>query len=119
MAEKLDSAAQKVTPRDAQKGGQGALSKDHPEIQLKEDAPLSGDTPAQGEQASVLSNAQIELLAEIGERDLSDLRDDKRQCLEQLLAGGYIARLESPSRFKLTVKGTNFLSERGAGLNEA
>lgn len=119
MAEKLDSATQKITPRDAQKGGQGALSKDHPEIQLKEDAPLIGDVPAQGEQTSALSKSQIELLVEIGERDLSEVADDERQCLEQLLAGGYIARLESPSRFKLTVKGTNFLSERGAGLNEA
>lgn len=119
MAEKLDSASQKVTPRDAQKGGQGALSKDHPEIQLKQDAPLIGDIPAQREQASVLSQAQIELLADIGERDLPNLARGKRQCLEQLLAGGYIARLDSSSRFRLTAKGTDFLSEHGAGLNEA
>ncbi|MGH6677754.1 MAG: hypothetical protein ACREDL_02160, partial [Bradyrhizobium sp.] len=86
MAEKLDGTSQKVTPRDAQKGGQGALSKDHPGIQLKQDAPPTGDVPAQGEQASVLSKAQIELLADIGERDLPNLAKDKRQCLEQLLA---------------------------------
>lgn len=119
MAEKLDSAAQKVTPRDAQKGGQGALSKDHPEIQLKQDAPPTGDVPAQGEQSSSLSRSQIELLAEIGERDLPNLAGDKRHCLERLLSEGYVERLDSPSRFRLTVKGTDFLSERGAGLNEA
>ena len=71
--------------------------------------------------ADDLTNAQTELLCEIGEHDLLTLTDDKQRDLEQLLSGGYVKRMEGnpDSAFKLTVKGFSFLDERGVGLNEA
>ena len=122
MVEKLDPASQKVTPQDAQKGGQGALSKDHPEILLKEDGQQTGSAPIQTHEVSDgLTSDQIQLLCEIEQRDLSKLTGDKKRDLEHLCSEGYVApRDDLPgSRFSLTAKGSNFLGQRGVGLNEA
>jgi hypothetical protein len=68
-----------------------------------------------------LSDAQIALLCDIEEHDLSKLIGDKKRDLEQLLLAGYAepAKGDRASPLKLTAKGMAFLSERGAGLNEA
>jgi hypothetical protein len=68
-----------------------------------------------------LSNAQIAILGEFGERDLSNLTGDKKRDLEWLISAGYAEPAKQPpgSAFKLTAKGAAFLAERGVGLNEA
>jgi hypothetical protein len=68
-----------------------------------------------------LSDAQIALLCDIEEHDLSKLIGDKKRDLEQLLLAGYAELRDGHpgSTLKLTAKGMAFLSERGAGLNEA
>lgn len=122
MTDKSGIAGQKVTPRDAQKGGQGALSAAHPEMALKQDALPAGDssTPSH-EVCNGLTHDQISLLCGIEERDLSALTGDKRHDLEYLLSEGYVAPSENRAvtRFKLTAKGIDFLGKRGAGLNES
>jgi hypothetical protein len=68
-----------------------------------------------------LSDAQIALLCDIEEHDLSKLTGEKKRDLEQLLLAGYAELVNGnpASTLKLTAKGMEFLSERGAGLNEA
>ena len=68
-----------------------------------------------------LTNDQIALLCDIGEFDPSKHAEDKKRDMERLIAGGYAEPAESHSgrAFELTAKGAAFLSERGAGLNEA
>lgn len=122
MAEKLESASQKVTPRDAQKGGQGALGKDHPEIALKQDGPQADNIPLRNQQPSGgLTADQIALLCEIEEQDASEVTRDKKTDIERLLSEGYIEPADaSPGpRFRLTAKGGNLLAKRGVGVNEA
>jgi hypothetical protein len=63
-----------------------------------------------------LTSNQIALLCDIEEHDLFGLTDQKRDDLEQLLAGGYVGPAQS--HLKVTAKGMKFLGERGAGLNE-
>jgi hypothetical protein len=122
MVEKFDSASQKVTPRDAQKGGQGALSKEHPEIGLKQDAPPAGDVPPQKPPPTEgLSVDQIELLCEIEERDATKLTQDKSRDIERLLSKGYIESADESlgPRLRLTEKAIDLLRQRGVGPNEA
>ena len=68
-----------------------------------------------------LTNSQIEILCEIEEHEFSKLTGDQKRDLERLFVAGYVERTESgPGKaFALTAKGAEFLSERGAGLNEA
>jgi hypothetical protein len=68
-----------------------------------------------------LTNSQIALLCDIGELHLSKLTGDQRRDLERLISEGYAEPTESQPRsaFMLTAEGVEFLSERGAGLNEA
>ena len=68
-----------------------------------------------------LSDTQIALLCDIAEYDLAKASDEQKRDLQQLLSHGYLEPGgDSPgSRFKLSRKGAAFLSERGAGLNEA
>jgi CTP-dependent riboflavin kinase len=68
-----------------------------------------------------LTNSQIALLCDIGEFDLSKLTDDQNRDLNRLIAGDYVEATESRagSALALTTKGLDFLSKRGAGLNEA
>jgi hypothetical protein len=70
-----------------------------------------------------LSNEQISLLCNIGDnaRPLTHLHDAMKSDLELLIRQGYaeLAQDQPASPYRLTAKGTAFLSERGAGLNEA
>ena len=68
-----------------------------------------------------LTNSQIALLCDIGEFDLSKITDDQRRDLNPLIAVDYVEATESRTgpTLTLTTKGLNFLSKRGAGLNEA
>ena len=68
-----------------------------------------------------LTNSQIALLCDIGEFDLSKLTDDQKRDLNRLISGDYVQATESRSgsALTLTTKGLDFLSKRGAGLNEA
>ena len=65
-----------------------------------------------------LTNAEIALLCEIGEFNLPERTSD--HDLARLMDGGYIQRTEDHPRspFMLTAKATDFLSARGATLNE-
>jgi hypothetical protein len=121
MTEKFDTAAQTVSPRDAQKGGQGAIGQEHPEISLKQDAPNDGVVRQPNEVSNGLTSVQIQLLCEVGQDNLSELTDDRKQNLERLLSEGYVTPSESlpGTGFQLTAKGIDFLGKRGAGLNEA
>jgi hypothetical protein len=120
MAETFHSDAKSVSPRDAQKGGQGALSKEHPEIPLKQEAatpPVAQPHPVSPSEG--LTKSQIALLCRIGEGDLSKLNNFDKDDLTRLSSEGYLVPISSNSQFKLTAKGMNFLGRRGAGLNEA
>ncbi len=72
---------------------------------------------------SEISNEQISLLVDIGQRVPLDLDSEKRKLVEALITAGFIR----PSRqsgaehvpYELTEMAQRFLSERGAGLNEA
>jgi hypothetical protein len=122
MSEKLDAAAKDVSPRDAQKGGQGAVSASHPETPLRQDAKRASDSAPQSREVTQgLTSDQIALLCEIEARDSSKFSDDKKRALDRLRSDGYIAPTDSlpNSRFKLTAKGIDFLGKRGAGINEA
>ena len=68
-----------------------------------------------------LTNSQIALLCDIGEFDLPKLTSDQKRDLEWLISGGYVGPTESQPRsaFMLTLEAHNFLSMRGATLNEA
>ena len=68
-----------------------------------------------------LTNSQIALLCDIGEFHLPKLTSDQKRDLERLISGGYVRPAESDARsaFMLTAEGVEFLSQRGAGLNEA
>jgi hypothetical protein len=70
-----------------------------------------------------LSDDQISLLCNISDKARFVLgpQDTMRSDLETLLRGGYaeVADDQSASPYQLTAKGIAFLSERGAGLNEA
>jgi hypothetical protein len=70
-----------------------------------------------------LSNNQISLLCDIGDnaRPLTHLHDARKSDLEALVRQGYAELLHDQlaSPYRLTAKGIAFLSERGAGLNEA
>jgi hypothetical protein len=67
-----------------------------------------------------LTNSQIALLCDIGEFD-HKLTGDQKRDIERLIAGDYVVLTESRtgSALTLTTKGLDFLSKRGAGLNEA
>lgn len=59
------------------------------------------------------TDTQIELMCNIGEgRELKNPAD-----AEALVAEGYVEKKQD--RYKLTGKGTQFITSRGAGLNEA
>ena len=68
-----------------------------------------------------LTNSQVALLCDIGERHLSTLSHDDKSELENLLSQGYVEfdGSDPERRVKLTAKANEFLSSRGAGLNEA
>jgi hypothetical protein len=115
MSEKFDAEAKDVSPRDAQKGGQGAVSASHPETPLRQDAKQASDSaPQPREVTQGLTSDQIALLCEVEARDSSKLSTDKKRALDRFRSDGYIGPTDSlpNSRFKL-------LGKRGAGINEA
>jgi hypothetical protein len=122
MTEKFDAVAKDVSPRDAQKGGQGAVSASHPEALLRQDARRASDSaPRPREVTQGLTSDQIALLCEVEARDSSKFSDDKKHTLDRLRSEGYIAPtgILPNSGFSLTAKGIDFLGKRGAGINEA
>ena len=68
-----------------------------------------------------LTNAQIALLCDIGEFKMLDLTIERKRDLEHLISVGYVAPTEgdAKSAFMRTLKAHEFLSMRGATLNEA
>ena len=68
-----------------------------------------------------LTDAQIAILCDVEEHDLSKIAGDKRRDLERLVAEGYVEppNGDPDARLQLTAKALDFLSKRGAGLNEA
>ena len=70
-----------------------------------------------------LSNNQISLLCDIVDnaRPLAHLDGTRKSDLETLVGQGYaeLVHDQLASPYRLTAKGVAFLSERGAGLNEA
>ncbi len=68
-----------------------------------------------------LTNQQIALLCDIGEFKMPDLTIERKRDLEHLISTGYVAPTEGDAKlaFKLTLKAHDFLSMRGATLNEA
>jgi hypothetical protein len=119
MTEKFDDAAKNVSPRDAQKGGQGALSADHPETNLQQDA-KQNDAPTEQSHdiKQGLTSDEIALLCDIEARDSSKL-GDREPALDRLRSAGYIIPKDDRPGYKLTVQGLNLLGRRGAGINEA
>ena len=65
-----------------------------------------------------LTNAQIALLCDFGECELSILTVSRRRDMARLISGGYVeATADYPaSPFQLTVKGSEVLAERLAWL---
>ncbi|WP_297295182.1 hypothetical protein [uncultured Methylovirgula sp.] len=119
MTEKFNAISKDPSPRDAQKGGQGALSQEHPEVALKEHAVGSNEGPIPSREVSGgLTADQIDVLCKIGEGSLFELERGKAADLESLRSKGYIVPSHG-SRFKLTDKGLHLLGKRGVGLNEA
>jgi hypothetical protein len=68
---------------------------------------------------NALSNSQISLLCDIGEFHLHKASDEQGRDLARLLSEGFVEEAEAGTRFALSLKGEEFLCERGAGLNEA
>lgn len=70
-----------------------------------------------------ISNEQISLLVDIGQKAPLDLSSEKRRLVEALLTAGFITPSDEDDAelapYELTAKAQRFLSERGAGLNEA
>lgn len=66
-----------------------------------------------------LTDTQIALLCDVGEFDPSKQTTEKKRDLTALISRGYVEPTEGYPAYKLTAKGTKFLGERGAGLNEA
>lgn len=72
---------------------------------------------------STISNTQIALMADIGQKAALKLNLEKREALEALITMGFVTPSDESDAevapYELTAKAQRFLSERGAGLNEA
>jgi hypothetical protein len=70
-----------------------------------------------------LSNSQISLLCDMADKAWTslDLHDAMKADTETLIRLGYaeLGHDQPASPYRLTAKGIEFLSKRGAGLNEA
>jgi hypothetical protein len=66
-------------------------------------------------EASMLSDAQIAILCDIGQASSFD--EEKKREVLSLVARGYVER--DGDLFKITPRGEKVLSDRGAGLNES
>jgi hypothetical protein len=72
---------------------------------------------------SGISNTQISLLVDIGQKASLTLNPEKRLALEALITAGFVTPSDendaAMAPYELTAKAQRFLRERGAGLNEA
>jgi hypothetical protein len=68
-----------------------------------------------------LTDSQIALLCDIGEFNQDKASEEQKRDLERLLAEGFVEEAKGGvgTLYALSSKGGEFLSERGAGLNEA
>lgn len=69
-----------------------------------------------------VSDEQISLLVDIGQKMPLSLDAEKRKQVEALITAGLIVPAkdgEELAPYELTAKAQRFLSERGVGLNEA
>ena len=110
----------KPTPRDAQKGGQGAISEEDPTLELDESGGRRHEAKAsQGSlPSSSLSDQQIAILCDIG--DGHAVSGKYKSILDDLVADGFLQSASDESvGYELTGKAQNLLAQRGAGLNEA
>ena len=72
---------------------------------------------------SDISNTQIALMADIGQKSALNLNPEKRQALEALITAGFVTPSDESDAaiapYELTAKAQRFLEDRGVGLNEA
>ena len=72
---------------------------------------------------SDISDTQIALLADIGQKAPLHLNAEKRMALEALITAGFVTPSDESDAevapYELTAKAQRLLSERGAGMNEA
>lgn len=71
-----------------------------------------------------ITDEQIALLADVGQASaIGTIEGHKQRDLDALVAEGLVERLfnnsTSSCSYRLTGKGEQFLTQRGAGLNEA
>jgi CTP-dependent riboflavin kinase len=86
-----------------------------------DDIPVRSPRMSSPQMSEGLTADQIALLCEVEEWEVDKLTQDKRRDVDRLLSKGYIERTDASlgPHLKLTKKGTDFLSERGVGPNEA
>ena len=72
---------------------------------------------------SDISNTQIALMADIGQKSALNLNPEKRLALEALITAGFVTPSDESDAaiapYELTAKAQRFLEDRGVGLNEA
>ena len=70
-----------------------------------------------------ITDEQISLLVDISQKTPLELDPERRRLIEALLTAGFITPSNEDDAkiapYELTAKAERFLSERGAGLNEA
>ncbi len=68
-----------------------------------------------------MTDTQLALLCDIGEYEPDKAGDATRLDLERLVSGGFVERANNRpgSAYQPTAKGVAYVTERGAGLNEA
>ena len=109
-----------ISPREAQKGGQGGVDTTRPDLAVVHAERQAADAKAAPMPQDGLTNEEISLLCDIGERKAPD--STPGAAIEKLRAQGYIelaSRADGGATFQLTQKAQQFLLERGAGLDEA
>jgi len=72
---------------------------------------------------SDISNTQIALMADIGQKSPLTLNPEKRLALEALITAGFVTPSAendaAMAPYELTAKAQRFLEDRGVGLNES
>ena len=110
----------RLTPHDAQKGGQGAISECDPTLELDESGGNRHNVKQpQGRLPSdSLSDQHIAILCDLGEGRV--VSGKHKRILDDLVADGFLQSASDETvGYKLTGKAQNLLAQRGAGLNEA
>jgi hypothetical protein len=81
-----------------------------------------GSNPSTPPNETSLSDTDISLLCDIGEFSSEKLDEQKARRLQRLIVEGFVEPVgaeKAPAKYQLTTKAQEFLSERGAGLNES